>query len=556
MRSTSVLVVILGLAASSVPAQPGMLRIDQVGDYARANHDPILAPPTAFTVECWFNYDPSLPSSNAAHMVRKETSPNVSYFLRVNAPDDLEAEYVVNGSLKNLRAFSVVQPLTWHHAALTFDGSVGRLYLDFQLVDSEVTPGAPATNPGVLTMGAGEFATNERFGGDIDEVRLWGRALTSAELQANAFSTPNQGVDLRAAWHFDNGSFVDGVSGILATPSATTTLLPSTSPALGNYLEAPTIAPIGGPLQYTLNISLPGTPYLFDVSDSGASPGIPIPGVGTLPLNPPLLNYHYAAALPPGLIQGFVGVSSATGPVYPVINLPPLPWLIGQQLHASFVLIDGSAPFGIGEIGNGVVTTVTGAGPAVSGITPSTSPQAGGAAVTITGSGFQNGAQVTIGGVSATSILVMDPQTITCLTPPGPLGPADVTVTNPDTQSGTLAGGLTYVLDLVVTGVAPLGAAPGTLVTVTGAGFQSGLTLDIAGSSVPPVLVSPTSVTYTTPAGVPCGAQLTVTNPDSQTASSVSIPTRSSRRWYRPAARQPEVTRSSCWAVSSSPAPR
>ena len=72
----------------------------------------------------------------------------------------------------------------------------------------------------------------------------------------------------------------------------------------------------------------------------------------------------------------------------------------------------------------------------------------------------------------------------------------------------------------VVTAVSPLGAAPGTPVTLTGTGFQSGLTLDTGGIAVTPTTVTPTSITFPMPTGVPCNANVQVTNPDGQSASS------------------------------------
>lgn len=61
--------------------------------------------------------------------------------------------------------------------------------------------------------------------------------------------------------------------------------------------------------------------------------------------------------------------------------------------------------------------------------------------VTITGTGFSAGATVSIGGSACTSVVVVSATSITC-TAAGPLSasPENVTVTNTDTQSGTMAG--------------------------------------------------------------------------------------------------------------------
>ena len=61
--------------------------------------------------------------------------------------------------------------------------------------------------------------------------------------------------------------------------------------------------------------------------------------------------------------------------------------------------------------------------------------------MTVAGSSFVPGATVTINGAPATGVVVVDSQTITAITPPGGLGPADPTVANPGGLNATLAGG-------------------------------------------------------------------------------------------------------------------
>jgi hypothetical protein len=92
------------------------------------------------------------------------------------------------------------------------------------------------------------------------------------------------------------------------------------------------------------------------------------------------------------------------------------------------------------------ILTITASGPVVmvTGINPNTGPPSGGTPVTITGTNFQSGATVTIGGVPATGVVFGSATSLTAVTGPHPSGPADVTAVNPDTQSGTLANGFTY----------------------------------------------------------------------------------------------------------------
>jgi uncharacterized repeat protein (TIGR01451 family) len=78
-------------------------------------------------------------------------------------------------------------------------------------------------------------------------------------------------------------------------------------------------------------------------------------------------------------------------------------------------------------------------------VNPATGPLSGGTDVTITGSGFADGATASFGTEPATNVVVSGSTLITAQTPPGGAGLVDVTVTNPDQQSATLVGGFAYV---------------------------------------------------------------------------------------------------------------
>ncbi len=85
------------------------------------------------------------------------------------------------------------------------------------------------------------------------------------------------------------------------------------------------------------------------------------------------------------------------------------------------------------------------AAPTVAGLSPPSGSIAGGTAVTITGTGFINGARVTIGGVAATGVTWVNATTLTATTGAHAQGAVNVVVTNPDDQGGTRTNGFTYV---------------------------------------------------------------------------------------------------------------
>lgn len=82
--------------------------------------------------------------------------------------------------------------------------------------------------------------------------------------------------------------------------------------------------------------------------------------------------------------------------------------------------------------------------PTISAIDPASGPVAGGTLVTVSGTGFEPGALLRIGGRAAASVVVVSATTVEAIAPEGDNGAADVEIINPDAQSATLAGGFTY----------------------------------------------------------------------------------------------------------------
>src|SRR5690606_25849044 len=93
--------------------------------------------------------------------------------------------------------------------------------------------------------------------------------------------------------------------------------------------------------------------------------------------------------------------------------------------------------------------------PAITGLTPTSGPVAGGTVVTITGTGFTGATGVTFDGTAGTAFTVDSDTQITVTTPAHAAGPVDVTVM---TLGGTSAPGtFTYVAPdaPVISGIAP-----------------------------------------------------------------------------------------------------
>jgi phospholipase C len=159
--------------------------------------------------------------------------------------------------------------------------------------------------------------------------------------------------------------------------------------------------------------------------------------------------------------------------------------------------------------------------PTITAVAPTSGPVAGGTSTTITGSNFLTGATVKFGAAAASNVTVVTPSQIAATTPAGSPGPANVVVTNPDNQSATLTNGYTFMgLPPAISYIAPTNGTMngGTSVNIHGSNFQTGATVTVGG--VPLTLTQPvgsTLIVGTTGAHVAGGADVVVTNVDTQT---------------------------------------
>src|SRR5258706_318946 len=92
------------------------------------------------------------------------------------------------GGNQNTAAPSALVLNAWTHLAATFDGATVRLYVNGAQVASQAQTTPLATTTEALQIG-GDSYPNEFFAGRIDEVRIYNRALTQAEIQSD-MATP------------------------------------------------------------------------------------------------------------------------------------------------------------------------------------------------------------------------------------------------------------------------------------------------------------------------------------------------------------------------------
>lgn len=163
--------------------------------------------------------------------------------------------------------------------------------------------------------------------------------------------------------------------------------------------------------------------------------------------------------------------------------------------------------------------------PTIASASPIAGSAAGGTAVTITGTSFQSGANVSFGGANSGAVTYVSSTQLKAVTPAHAAGTVDIVVTNPDRQAATLAGGFTYSTSPTVSTISPSSgpATGGTSVVIAGSNFQSGATVSLGGSAAESVTVSTTmQIRAVTPSSSVGTVDVTVTNPDGQSGTLAS----------------------------------
>jgi type II secretory pathway pseudopilin PulG len=168
---------------------------------------------------------------------------------------------------------------------------------------------------------------------------------------------------------------------------------------------------------------------------------------------------------------------------------------------------------------------------AVTSISPTFGPAAGGTTVTVAGKGFTGATAVKFGTTPATSFHVQSDTTITVVSPAG-TGSVDVTVTTPAGTSATNPLD-TFTYAPTVTGISPTSGPTtgGTSVTITGTGFIGTGTTTVMFGSNPGTsvnVVTPSSLTVDAPAGSLGTVDVTVT-----TFAGTSVTNSADRYTYR-----------------------
>jgi hypothetical protein len=141
---------------------------------------------TAMTLEAWVF--PIAHSPNWNNVIIKERPGGEVYNLYSNTDTGVPAAFAVRSAAPTAPVGTAgVSPLplnAWTHLAVSYDGSMLRLYVNGTQVGSQAMTGSMVTSTGALRIG-GNSIWGEYFQGQIDEIRIYNRALTQVQIQAD-----------------------------------------------------------------------------------------------------------------------------------------------------------------------------------------------------------------------------------------------------------------------------------------------------------------------------------------------------------------------------------
>ncbi len=185
--------------AVRVPGKTGgALSFDGVNDWVTVT-DTTGSPldlTTGMTIEAWVN--PAAMSGWESIVLKERGAGLLSYGLYAHDGAPLSggfaapAGYIRTGSADQAVRGTDPLPLNaWTHIATTYDGATMRIYVNGVLVASRAQGGNIAVANGALRIGGNASFTGEFFQGLIDDVRIYNRALSAAEI-AHDMNTPVQ----------------------------------------------------------------------------------------------------------------------------------------------------------------------------------------------------------------------------------------------------------------------------------------------------------------------------------------------------------------------------
>ena len=205
---------ISGASWTSAGKYGGALSFDGTDDSVSVPDANALDLTTSMTLSAWVKMDAV--SNRFQALIYKERNGNDGSYA-LEADSTVSSRPGLNFRTTGWQAARAPDPLstaTWAHLAATWDGTTAKIYLNGTLVKTQTMTGTITTSTGLLKIGGTAITgSNQHVDALIDEVRIYNRALSQVEVQADkntSVATQLEGAPpastLVAAYGFDQGS--------------------------------------------------------------------------------------------------------------------------------------------------------------------------------------------------------------------------------------------------------------------------------------------------------------------------------------------------------------
>jgi hypothetical protein len=176
------------------------------------SNSPSLNPFGGITISTWVNADYWGAGSYNPRILEKGNSDNEYALLSTSSG---QLEFLLAGVSNGVLVANAPTLGSWHQLAGTFDGSAMKFYIDGQITTQRTARGVLALTSDNLAIGNKPSGNvSSMFSGTMDDVRIYGRALSAAEI-AQMYTTDTIGDGIPNWWrqqYFGAGSSTDSTS--------------------------------------------------------------------------------------------------------------------------------------------------------------------------------------------------------------------------------------------------------------------------------------------------------------------------------------------------------
>ena len=162
------------------------LSFDGINDIATVADSGSLDVSAGMTLEAWVYL---VARTGWRTIAIKERPGNLVYGLYANSDTNRPSgEVATGGTVSDARGTAQLPLTTWTHTAVTYDGATLRLFVNGVQVRTRAVSGAIVVSGNPLRIG-GSSVWGEYFSGRIDDLRIYNRAISTAQIQTD-MNTP------------------------------------------------------------------------------------------------------------------------------------------------------------------------------------------------------------------------------------------------------------------------------------------------------------------------------------------------------------------------------